>query len=244
MLRYIDKINSLIQKVSVSQERNIEEAAKAIAEAISEGKMVYTFGTGHSHILAEEIFYRAGGLVRVYPILEDAIMLHTGAFRSSCLERLPGYAGILIDQYTDISHGDIMILFSNSGRNTVTVEMAQEAAKRGMLTICITSLLHSACTKSRHPDGLKLCDICDIVIDNCGEPGDACLQITEDIKCGPTSTVIGAMILQATICRAVELLTEDSSGDCPEIFFSSNVDGGDEFNTIYYQKYKGKIRIL
>ena len=243
MSRYIDKINSLIQKVSVSQEENMEKAAAAIAEAIANGKMLYTFGTGHSHLLAEEIFYRAGGLVRVYPILEDAIMLNTGAFRSSQFERLSGYAGILIARY-DILPGDIMMIFSNSGRNTVTVEMAQEAAKRGMYTICITSLRHSACSKSRHPDGLKLCDICDVVIDNCGEPGDACVQIAE-LKCGPTSTVIGAMILQATICRAVELLTEHASGSSrPEIFSSSNIDGGDEWNSLYYQKYKGKIRIL
>ena len=75
-MHYIDKIETLLKKARESQEKNIAAAAETIAAALAEGKMVYAFGTGHSHMLAEEIFYRAGGLVRVYPILEDALMLH------------------------------------------------------------------------------------------------------------------------------------------------------------------------
>ena len=241
-MRYIDKIETILKKVRNSQAQNIEAAAKAIADAVSGGKFLYAFGTGHSHMLAEEIFYRAGGLVRVCPILEDGIMLHTGAFRSSRMERLPGYAEILLENYKDIIPGDIMLLFSNSGRNTVIVEMALEATKRNMVTICITSRSHGAVCKSRHPSGLKLYDICDIIIDNCGEPGDACLEIS-GIACGPTSTVMGAMILQEIVCGAIAQMTEREE-ILPEVFCSSNVDGGDGINAVYYNKYKDKIRIF
>lgn len=244
-VHYIDKIDILIKKVRDSQNQNIEAAANAIANAISAGRLIYAFGTGHSHMLAEEIFYRAGGLVSVYPILEDAIMLHRGAFRSSRIERISGYAEVLLENYKDILPGDVMLLFSNSGRNTVIVEMAQEAKKRKMLTICITSLRHSRSCGSRAPEGLKLHDICDIVIDNCGEPGDACMDIS-GVKCGPTSTVIGATILQETVCRAVEMMMspQSSAKGRPEVFQSSNIDGGDEANAAYYNKYNGKIKIL
>lgn len=36
-------------------------AANAILEAARNDKRVYVFGTGHSHMLAEEVHYRAGG---------------------------------------------------------------------------------------------------------------------------------------------------------------------------------------
>lgn len=244
-MHYIDKIEALLKKARDSQEKNIAAAAETIAAALAEGRMLYAFGTGHSHMLAEEIFYRAGGLVRVYPILEDALMLHRGAFRSSKLERLSGYAELLLENYKEIAPGDVMLLFSNSGRNPVIVEMAQAARKRNMKTVCITSLSHSASCASRHAGGLKLCDLCDIVIDNCGEPGDACLEIS-GVRCGPTSTVLGAALLQEIVCRVVGLLQEraQKTGERPEVFLSSNVDGGDAANSVYFEKYRNIIRIF
>lgn len=38
-------------------------------------------------------------------------MLHRGAFRSSKLERLSGYAELLLENYKEIAPGDVMLLF-------------------------------------------------------------------------------------------------------------------------------------
>ena len=101
--RYINEIKRLIEAVENTQKENIEKAATFIADALSNGGYIFTFGTGHSHILAEEIFYRAGGLVRVCPILEDSLMLHRAAAASSQLERVTGLASVLLD---DVAPGE------------------------------------------------------------------------------------------------------------------------------------------
>ena len=63
-----------------------------------------------------------------------------------------------------------------------------------------------------------------------------------DKTCGPTSTVIGAAILQSIACGAVEEL--QNRGVEPEVFSSSNVDGGDAINEQFIQKYQKDIPIL
>ncbi len=239
--RYFAEIQRLLNKVLETQNQAIEQAITATANALQQGGTVYAFGTGHSHMLAEELFYRAGGLVKVHPILDEPLMLHVGASRSSHIERLPGYAATLLDHGISPTANDVFFIFSNSGRNAVPVEMAIEAKKRGATVICITNLAHSGQSSSRHPSGKRLFELCDIVIDNCGCIGDAAMQLN-DKTCGPTSTVIGAAILQSIACGAVEEL--QNRGVEPEVFSSSNVDGGDAINEQFIQKYQKEIPIL
>ena len=238
--RYIDEIKRLVEAVEGTQQENIERAATLIADALCSGGYIFTFGTGHSHIMAEEIFYRAGGLVRVCPILEDSLMLHRAA-ASSQLERVTGLASVLLDDVDAVSAGGVMFLFSNSGCNTVAVEMAEEARKRGLATVCITNLTHAARSRSRHPEGRKLCEVCDVVIDNMGCYGDAAINVGGAVT-GATSTVIGSMILQAAVCRGIEITQE--RGVKPEVFQSANTVGGDEANEAYIKHYKAFIRSL
>ncbi len=237
---YFDSLNETIKNAQESQKETVEKAALICAESLIGGGYLYTFGTGHSHLLAEEIFYRAGGLVRVFPIEDDALMLHTGASRSSKIERVAGFATILLND-TPAKAGDVLFVFSNSGRNTMPVEIALSAKEKGMKTICITSLKHAATVSSRHPSGKKLSEVCDVVLDNCGLPGDGAVKLGE-LQMGATSTVIGAMLLQAIVCRTAELIA--SRGIEPEIFQSANIDGGDQKNAAYLKKYKKEINIL
>ena len=239
--RYIHNIHSLLDAVLDSQSGAIDRAVAAVTDTLSRGGMVYAFGTGHSHMLAEELFYRAGGLVKVYPILDEALMLHNNASRSSQIERLPGYAATLLDNGIHPTERDIMFLFSNSGRNAVPVEMALEMKRRNVKTVCITNLAQSSQAASRHSSGLRLFELCDIVIDNCGAVGDASVEIGSR-RCAPTSTVIGAAILQAIVCGVVETLLE--KGIEPEVFCSSNVDGGDEINHRFIEHYRREIPML
>ncbi len=239
--RYMENVVALAQKVRTEQADRIEQAARWTADALAEGGFVFTFGTGHSHMLAEEIFYRAGGLARVCPILEDALMLHKAAARSSALERMSGLAGALLDDVDAVREGGVMFLFSNSGCNTVAVEMAEEAAERGLKTVCVTNVAHSRRMTSRHPAGKKLMDVCGLVIDNMGAYGDASVDVG-GTAVGATSTVIGAMIMEAIVCRAAELAEE--AGRPAEIFASANTEHGDEANEGFIRKYKPLVKSL
>lgn len=237
---YFVKVASLISEVAEKEADKIDAAIRCCYNSLKNGKMLYTFGTGHSHLLAEEIFYRAGGLVCVDPILDEGLMLHAGAAKSTTLERLEGYAAVLAEHYA-LKEGSTLLIFSNSGRNAVTVEMVLEAKKRGLSVIAITNMTHTSAVSSRHKSGKKLCDVADIVIDNHGCHGDAAMEIG-DHKVGPTSTAVGAAILQAIVCGVVELAEEE--GTDIEVFSSSNVDGGDKINEAHIKKFTGEIRPL
>ncbi len=241
-VEYFENLQKILARIATEQLDNIEKAARAVADTLENGGRVHAFGTGHSHMLAEEIFYRAGGLVNVNPILETSLMLHESAAKSTELERLEGYGEILFDHHS-INQKDILFLFSNSGRNGVAIDLALIAGERGVKTVVITNMEHTMQGASRHSSGKKLFEAADIVIDNCGCHGDASMRIDEiNRSVAPTSTAAGAAILNAIEARAVEIMV--SEGFTPEVFSSSNVDGGDEINNAYIAKYKKEIKSL
>lgn len=241
-LEYISIIQSLIKEVIATQTEKIDGAARLIANALESGRRVHAFGTGHSHMLAEEIFYRAGGIVNINPILETSLMLHESASKSTRIERLSGYGEIIFDHY-GLQSGDVLLVFSNSGRNGVSIDLAKLAAERGLHVIVITNMKHSLSGASRHLSGKRLYEFAEINIDNCGCVGDACVEIEGfNRRVSPTSTVIGAMILNAITAQAVQMMIDD--GFDAEVFSSSNVDGGDEINNKFIEKYKKEIKSL
>lgn len=241
-MEYFENLQRIIVRISTEQAENIESAARAVADTLKNGGRVHTFGTGHSHMLAEEIFYRAGGLVNVNPILETGLMLHESASKSTELERLEGYGKILFDLH-GIKNTDILFLFSNSGRNGVAIDLGIIAREKGVKTIVITNMEHTMQGKSRHSSGKKLYELGTVVIDNCGCTGDASMRIEEiGRNVAPTSTAAGAAILNAIEARAVEIMVAE--GFVPEVFSSSNVDGGDEINEAYVKKYIKEIKSL
>jgi len=240
--QYITNIQNLINRVLETQMDIIDEAGAVVAETIMSNGFVYAFGTGHSHMMAEELFYRAGGLARVYPILEDALMLHNGAIKSTEMERLKDYAELILDRY-ECNEKDCLIIASNSGRNTVNIDMVKAAHKRGMKVIGLTNLIHSKAQKSRHVSGSKLYQIGDVVLDNQGCLGDASVYIPEiDRNIAATSTSLGAMLLHAVVISAVEIMID--KGHIPEVFSSSNVDEGDEINDKILAKYRSLVKPL
>lgn len=160
---YFEQINDILSKVVETQLLQINQTSKIIANSIINDGWLYVFGSGHSHMVAEEFFYRAGGIVRVYPILDTALMLHEGAVKSSAIERLSGYAKNLLDDYP-AKENDVIIIASNSGRNAVPIEMAIEAKSKNMKVIAITNLEHSKAVESRHKSGKRLFELADIVI--------------------------------------------------------------------------------
>ncbi len=241
-LQYITTIQNLINRVLETQLEHIDAAGEILAHTIQNGGFVYAFGTGHSHMMAEELFYRAGGLARIYPILEDALMLHNGAIKSTDMERLNGYADLILSRY-NCTEKDCLLIASNSGRNTVIVEMALAAQQAGMKVIALTNLNHSQAQESRHHTGLKLYQLADVVLDNQGCLGDAAVEVPEIKRMvGATSTSLGAMLLHSVVLAAIERMLEN--GYHPEVFSSSNLDEGDEINHAILEKYKGVVKPL
>jgi uncharacterized phosphosugar-binding protein len=219
---YLTRAARTIQAVVDTQEPAIRAAGSAVARALADGHRLWTFGTGHSHLLAEELYMRAGGLDDVGAVLEPSLMLHEGLGKSSTLERLPGLAAALLTQY-DVGPGDVVLVASNSGRNAVPVEFAEECVARGAVVVAVTSLDHSRSVASRAPSGRRLFEVADIVVDNCGVPGDAVLDVPGVAeRVGPTSTMSGALIVQAIVCEAVSRLVE--LGHAPRVLRSANSD--------------------
>ncbi len=241
-LEYFEKTKKILEQIEENCSENIESAAELFSKAIMENKKIFLFGTGHSHMLAEELFYRAGGLLNIQPVLIEELMLHIDASGSTLAERKEGLAQQIFEDYR-MSASDVIVIISNSGRNGVVVDMALLCKEKGLSVIALTSLNHSNAGLSRHNSGKRLWELADVVLDNCGCNGDACISIDNiDGKICATSTVTGAFILNSVVAGAVELCAQN--GFFPDHFCSANVDGGDEINNKLIEKYKKEIKHL
>ena len=219
---YLARALRIVRQVADTQAEAIAAAGGAVADALRADRRLWTFGTGHSHLLAEELYSRAGGLDDVRAVLEPSLMLHEGPAKSSALERLPGLAATLLSVY-DVADGDVVVVASNSGRNAVPVEFAEGCRERAATVVAVTSVAHSRSVASRAPSGRRLYEVADIVVDNCGVPGDAVLDVPGAPEAvGATSTVAGALIVQAIVCVAVDRLA--ASGYAPPVLRSFNSD--------------------
>lgn len=239
---YLKNIINLLHKLENTQENMIDRVADVCAECIYNGGLLYFFGTGHSHMICEEPFYRAGGLACIYPILETDLMLHEGASKSSGYERLEGLGNLAVAN-TNIGKGDVLFIASNSGRNCTVIDAAREAKKRGAITVAITSMDHTTKVASRHSSGLKLYQVCDYVLDNGGEMGDASVELAGmEQKIAPTSSVMDITLVNLILVNTVEILLR--KGMKPPVFMSANTDAGDQANKSVLDMYRARIPSL
>jgi uncharacterized phosphosugar-binding protein len=238
--RYRDSIVGVLDAILASSAQALDRARDAVVAALKADRLVYVGGSGHSHMIAEEAFYRAGGIAAAQAILDPDLMLHNGAVRSTKLEREEGRAEQVISLYP-VGRGDVVFVASNSGRNAYPVELALAASARGATTVAITSLAHARATTSRHRSGKLLCDVADIVIDNCGIYGDAALPIEgRSVLMGPTSTISGAFIVNAVMAEAVAALAAD--GVEVDVYQSANMQGTEAEAIV--ARWQGRIRGL
>src|ERR1044072_7624495 len=75
---YLTRAARTIRAVVETQEPAIRAAGEAVAAARGGAHRRWTFGTDHSHLRAEELYHRAGGLDGVRAVLEPSLMLHEG----------------------------------------------------------------------------------------------------------------------------------------------------------------------
>ena len=240
MKEFNDKVKQLIDTVYQEESDNIKAAGKVIFDAVKEKGILHVFATGHSHMLAEEMFYRAGGLVAINPVLRPFLMQHEGAISSTKFERLSGIAKIIYDGL-DINDNDPFIVVSNSGINAVPVEFAQIARGNNHKVIVITSVDSSKNLKPRTIDNKHLYECGDIVINNHVPHGDGIIQ-TQYGNVGAVSSIICSYIAQSIILEVINLFIKNNI--TPPIYMSANIEGGDKHNEKIYEEYKQRVKSL
>jgi uncharacterized phosphosugar-binding protein len=221
-LEYFTLLGAVLSRIEMEQMHAIRTAGAMVADSIAQGGILHTFGTGHSHMIAEEAFFRAGGLAPVNVILDERLVFLKGAAESTHAERESGYAEVLLER-EDVQAKDVSIIISNSGRNAVPIEMAVGMKARGVKVIAITNLKQSMRSTSRHSSGKRLFELADVAIDNCVREGDAALEVAGSAsRIGPMSTVAGAAIINAVVIEAVDRLQKQ--GLPAPVFTSANVE--------------------
>jgi uncharacterized phosphosugar-binding protein len=230
---FLDHASTALSRIFVAQPQAFEAAAKLMTAAVSNDGLIYLFGTGHSHMLAEEGHYRAGGLACVVPILEPALMLHEGAVESTRRERETGIAPAILARYP-LGPSDVLVLFSNSGVNAVPLDAARHARSQGTKVIAVTSEAYSRQAAAGRE---RLADIADVTLDNGTVPGDAGFHAAPGVPpVGPLSTIIGAAILNALLAETVSRL--GAAGIAAPVYISANMPNAKARSAALVERYR------
>jgi uncharacterized phosphosugar-binding protein len=230
---YLATATGLLQKACAQNAPVLRQLAPIIGESIAQGGMLHLFGSGHSEVIGREIIGRAGGLACVSGLYDT-----TGGF----IENLPGYGTRLAERYDrqyGLRPGETMIVISNSGKNASPLEVALYAKARGLTVVGLTCVAMSSTAATIHPGGKNLHAIADHVLDNCGVPGDAITPVADDIMAGPTSTLVGTMLLNLLSLEVIGWLK--AGGHLLPILRSQNLPGAIEHNRELGKKYRGRL---
>lgn len=240
----IDSQRGLIQR----EGGNIERAASAITDSLRDGGVLHMFGSGHSHLPTEEAFYRSGGLAPVSPLLDPSLMFHEGTEKTIALEKWEGYATRFVLPKFDLRPGEVMMIFSASGRNPAPIEVALGAKEKGLTTIGVTSRRYSAAFPSRHSSGMHLADAVDLVLDHDVPPGDTLIPIEERPNLGTTggmSTGLAILLVNAVLSQVIQDFLE--RGETPPMMRCPNVGSEQaalEANVRTLEGYRDRLPFL
>ena len=230
---YLNGIVGLLKRIEAEEDEKLKAAAEVVADVICRDGIVHTFGCGHSHLPCLDTFYRAGGLACVSPILDEDLMLHDGAAKSSRMEKMSGIAAEAFRR-AGVKKDDLVVVISASGKNAAPVEMCECAKAAGVRLVTVSS--------SAYVDhGAKLLSLGDIAID-CKVPyGDAVIAVGET-KMGGLSTYASLFILNTILIEGAKKAL--ARGTQPPIYISGNVEGGTTKNVALEERYFGRVKRL
>ncbi|MBS6373035.1 MAG: sugar isomerase domain-containing protein [Erysipelotrichaceae bacterium] len=243
---YFKTMQDVVSTVLETQGEAIMKAAEILADTTEKGGIIYGFGTGHSHLVTDDAFWRAATPANYCALLEQSA---TGSFeitKSYYVENTYGIGKLIVD-YHRITPDDCMIIISNSGNNIAPVDAAIRAREKGIPVIAITAVTYSDFLKTKHKDGVKLKDVADVVLDNCSLIGDAAVDIEGfPMKVGSTSTIPNVFLQNAVLTQMVELLVQ--RGFEPDVYYNGHMAFMDEncadHNDKIVDKYFHRIRNL
>ena len=243
---YFKVMEEIVEKIETTQQEAIGRAAALLADTTQKGGIIYGFGTGHSHLVTDDAFWRAATPANYCALLEQSA---TGSFeitKSYEIENICGIGKKIVD-YHRITPKDCMIIISNSGNNIAPVDAALRAKEKGIPVIGITAVEYSGYLKTKHRDGVKLKDVADVVLDNCSLIGDAAVEIEGfPMKVGSTSTIPNVYLQNAVLVEMVDILVK--RGFRPDVYYNGHMAFMDEncanHNQELVDKYFYRIRNL
>jgi uncharacterized phosphosugar-binding protein len=224
---------ALIESARTQNTPVIAALAPVIGRSLATGGVLHVFGSGHSEVLAREIIGRAGGLACVSGIPDP-----TGGF----IENQVGYGTVLAGRYDrqyQLLPGETVIVISNSGKNASPIEVALYAKQKGLHVVGLTSAAMSATAPTVHPGGKKLHEIADHVLDNLGVPGDTLIDLGGGLMSGPTSTLVGGMLLNLLMLEVMAWM--QAAGHPLPVLRSQNLPGAIEHNRAVGAAYKHRL---
>jgi uncharacterized phosphosugar-binding protein len=232
---YFQAVQEVQARTLERQRATLMEVARKMADITARDQRIFLFGTGHSHLMAEEGFYRAGGLANVVPMLVEHLMLHSLPNLGSRIERMPGMAEMILERYAP-EPGEMLFVFSNSGVNQLPVEMAIGGRERELFVVGVSSFAYAR-QAPLSALGMRLDQAADLALDNGGVPGDALLDMPGFAwRVAPSSTVLCALLWNCLVAETAGLLLQ--GGISPPIFVSLNIAGAAEHNQALLDKWR------
>lgn len=237
---YLQKCAAIIETVK-AQENKIMTAANWFAETILSGRMVHTFGSGHSRIMVEEMWPRYGSFPGFNPIVELSLTNHNnviganGQRQAMFLENVSGLAERIIRNF-GLNNKDCALIISSSGCNIVPVEMAEIFQQKGIKVVAVITEQHSNASTSKRSDGKKLADFADLVLDTGAPAGDSMISINGlETPVSPGSTVGGVLIINSIKAELAKLLTD--AGQPPKVLTAACVVGTEKATALFEAAY-------
>ncbi|HTW98961.1 MAG TPA: sugar isomerase domain-containing protein [Acidimicrobiales bacterium] len=207
---YTARLIGLLEEMVSSQDEVLDRVAERLAETIEQRGLIHLFGSGHSVIPTLDAYPRYGSFVGLHPLTDPRLMWHNvlgpgGVRELLWLEREEHYVEHFLE-HEPINAGDVLVVYSHSGRNAAGIEAAQYAAKRGVFTVAVTSIANRA-RAAVHSSGSHLSDVCDAVIDT-GVPIEDAVYVIEgsDRPFGGTSTVVATAVSHELITRTAAIV--------------------------------------
>jgi uncharacterized phosphosugar-binding protein len=242
--RYLHEVVALMTRICDEEQDAIHAAAQKVADTVAADRLVWVYGPGgHSNLAAQEVFFRAGGLMHISAILDEGTLLSSGALRSMAIERTQGYGKIAIDG-AQLGEGDLLILVNAYGINAALIDAALEARRRGATLIGVSSREHAENTSpdhpARHPSRANVHDLVDVAVDTKVPIGDAVIEL-EGVpeRVAAVSTFANAFTMNAIVLQTIELLV--ARGITPPVWRSGNAPGGDEANSAFLERFRGRV---
>ena len=244
---YFERIQENFKQVNETQGENIRKAASLMADAIENDRLINVYGGGgHTTLCMGEMFFRAGGLSCINPIMETGLSVFNQALKYLELERTVNY-GSAIMKYYDLQKDDVLIVFHNIGINPATIDAVMEAKKAGAKIIAVSSSYWQnempADHFIRHPNKTNLFDYADVCIDDFNPVGDAVVNVPGlNTPIAPVSNIIDFYIAHLLEIETVKQCID--RGITPPVWSSANTPGGDEKNAAYLAKYRPRVKML
>ncbi|MBI9095247.1 MAG: SIS domain-containing protein [Sphaerochaeta sp.] len=246
-LAYNKSIVEAFDLINQEYDTTISQAAELMVASIERDELIHVFGTGgHSTMGAMEIFWRAGSLAPVNPLLDASLLPSNGAVHSNWMERTEGLAANIMHSY-GVKKGETLIIVNAYGINPVTIDAALTAQAMGVKTIGVTSTGFANSVprdaRMRHSTGKNLHELVDVFVD-CHLPlGDATVAFEGlNQKVGPTSTILNSYCLNLLIVATVEKLLAKNIE--PPVWMSANLPEGDAANKKWHKKYNERVKHL